>query len=749
MDRRSFVLSSLTGVIGTTFCRATSATARGLPLSGGLEAIAPFAFSGPVPKVSRENDRIRYTSGDAVYIEELVQGRWAGRFWGAGGQTASPSALWASDAFEIRIKTEPTPESVPGTLVATGWRLEASSDRPSTEKDKFYAAVNLSNSIHPLKLKVHTLLDGTPVLTRWLEITNTSSKPLALTGLAPWSGRLWNVDAPVRLGHALRWDDQWNGWYGWTPLQTGANVIEEAHGLAYDDPYFVLQNQSRGEYFFGELAWPVNYRMEFQKAGGLTFKIGPISTHVLRVLEPGETIATPAVHLAHVKGDFDATVQAMHDHIRRSVLPPRDPKRAHLIQYLLPEDQPLTVYRGSDYNEATVKKCMDVAAAAGVEVFMVDGPTWCKTYGEWLQPDLKRFPHGLAPLREYAHQKGLLFGLYAEPEGGRNGYCSEPGGKGACIANWDHSQVYKDHPDWFVQPNFQLNLAIPEAAAYFKTTVRDIVEHYQLDLYRHDYNTPLQGDGSKTMRHGFAECNYWRHYDAFYDAFQNIRDRHPHVILQQASGGGTRLELKTCSVFDEQYSSDRVNSPWVYQMSAGLSVYLPPEILVTPNGMSNQHQPDFITVLRAAYFLGNTPMLFNAMLPKSMEEFTPQLQKQFQHYTEIYKSFIRPMLPDCEVWLHAPVNAAGGIKSGDWFAMEFTSPDRTKGWAIVIHLSQAAPNVYSLKPKGLDAAKDYKVTFDNTGASSQLNGSHMAKDGLPIRLGAGQFSEVILFEMSA
>ncbi len=62
--------------------------------------------------------------------------------------------------------------------------------------------------------------------------------------------------------------------------------------------------------------------MEFQKAGGLTFKIGPISTHVLRVVDPGETIATPAVHLAHVKGDFDATVQAMHNHIRRSVLPP-------------------------------------------------------------------------------------------------------------------------------------------------------------------------------------------------------------------------------------------------------------------------------------------------------------------------------------------------------------------------------------------------------------------------------------------
>ena len=336
MDRRSFILSSLTGAASA---RATSTNAWGLLPGGGLEATTQFffsasSFSASVPNASRDRDRIRYASGGAVYIEELMQGRWAGRFWEAGRQTAPPGALWTSDAFEIRIKTEPTPDNVPGTLVATGWQFKTSFEPPSSEIDKFHFVVNLSNSIHPLKLAVHTVLDGTPVLTRWLEITNTSGKPLAITGLVPWSGRLWNVDSPVRLGHALRWDDQWNGWYGWTALQAGANVIEESRGLAYDDPYFVLQNSSRGEYFFGQLAWPVNYRMEFQKADGLTFKIGPISTHVLRVVEPGETITTPAVHLAQVKGDFDATVQAMHDHIRRSVLPSRDPKRAHLIATL-------------------------------------------------------------------------------------------------------------------------------------------------------------------------------------------------------------------------------------------------------------------------------------------------------------------------------------------------------------------------------------------------------------------------------
>ena len=256
MDRRSFVLSSLIGVAGTTFRQATSATARASGFSGAPAAIDPSSPPGSglePPNINRENDRIRYASGGVVYIEELVQGRWTGRNWGAGGQAAPAGAFWTSDAFEIRIKTEPTPDSVPGTLVATGWRLEASTELPATEKGKYHSVVELANSTYPLKLKVHTLLDGTPVLTRWLEITNTSSKPLALTGLAPWSGRLWNADAPVRLGHALRWDDQWNGWYGWTPLQAGANVIEEAHGLAYDDPYFVLQNPSRGEYFLDSL----------------------------------------------------------------------------------------------------------------------------------------------------------------------------------------------------------------------------------------------------------------------------------------------------------------------------------------------------------------------------------------------------------------------------------------------------------------------------------------------------------------
>jgi hypothetical protein len=66
----------------------------------------------------------------------------------------------------------------------------------------------------------------------------------------------------------------------------------------------------------------------------------------------------------------------------------------------------------------------DVAAAVGLEAFILDGPMWTSAYGNWLVPDQTRFPNGLKPLGDYAHKKGLLFGAYFETEGSRDGFTS-------------------------------------------------------------------------------------------------------------------------------------------------------------------------------------------------------------------------------------------------------------------------------------------------------------------------------------
>jgi alpha-galactosidase len=337
--------------------------------------------------------------------------------------------------------------------------------------------------------------------------------------------------------------------------------------------------------------------------------------------------------------------------------------------------------------------------------------------------------------------------LYAETEGGRDGFSE---GDGASIGGGKQSGVFREHPEWFTSLN--LNLAISEAASYMESEISKMIELYKLDLYRHDQNgivffPPGPGSGQTLRDRRFTESNYWRHCEALYAWFGNIHAKYPDLILQQAAAGNFRLDLGTVGVFHEQFTSDRATVLYVYRMLSGMSVYLPPECLVNSNGMAwPKDQPDLDTTLRGAYTLTNTPMIFNFILPKSIEELRPEIRQKFLHYANIYKTFIRPLIATCKVYHLAPVNAPGGVESSDWFGMEFTSPDQQKGWATIIRLSKSTSENYLFKPKGLDGRRKYSVTFDNTAKTQLIDGEALMRDGLSIRLPPDSASELLLFE---
>jgi alpha-galactosidase len=698
----------------------TSCTRKAVLLAGCLAMPSSLCF-GQSSTISIGNDShhtVQFQFGGASYSESFENHQWLARSWGFGQERSAGSGN--RPASQIRIKTEPSPGSVPGVELST-WNFVSAQELPMVQPDPRHAVVELSSMQLPITIKVHTLLDGTAVLTRWLEITNHSAKSMALSGLFPLTGQLWS----------------------------------------FDHPYFLLHNETRGDYFFAELEWPLNRVIEFYNHDGLSFKIGPTAANALRVLAPGETVTSPRLHFGHTRGTFDAAVQAMHDHVRRSVLTPRKPDLAYRIEVVMSEDQPVTVYRGEQYNQANLEKFIDAASQLGMELFILDGPTWCENYGEWLKPQRKEFPHGLMPLVDYAHKHHVLFGIYAEPEGGRDGYTSV--NSGLTIGPWKDSAVYQEHPAWFPKaqrtwwpralgPNDRsappiLDPADPAAASYMQSTIEAMVTQYGLDLYRHDFNSPWQDEGLTSQRDGFIEAQYWRHYQAFDDVFSRIHHDFPDLILQQASAGGTRMDLGTAARFSENYTSDRVSMPYAYRMLAGYSVYLPPESLIAPVGMAlPEERPDLDTMLRSLFALGNTPMVFNSLIPKTAAEITPEIREKFLHYTALYKEFIRPMLPNVRVYHHAPVNADGGVDSGDWFAMEFGSPDHRQGWALVIRLSQKASPGYLLEPRGLDPSKEYEVTFDSTGARKIENGSQIIQHGLRISLSNGTISELVLFK---
>ena len=215
---------------------------------------------------------VRYSSGGISYVENLEQGRWVGRYLSADSNAQELSKLPAENAFTIVVKDTPGSPKEQGISLSSDWQWVSASQVAAADGMSRHGAVVLSHAKVPLSVKVNTLLDGTPVLTRWLTLTNESKKFLALTELSPWSGRLWSGQDPVSMGVSLRWDVRWEGWFGWKHLEEGMNSVRQDKGLVWDDPYFVLRNETAGEYAFGQLAWPANYFIELNKEKGVSFR---------------------------------------------------------------------------------------------------------------------------------------------------------------------------------------------------------------------------------------------------------------------------------------------------------------------------------------------------------------------------------------------------------------------------------------------------------------------------------------------
>ena len=694
-------------------------------------------LDGPPPGV-------RFTSDRAICVESLDHGTWSGNFWSADGRINMPRESWSTPAFHLALDHRP---------VDGEWTLVARQEVEPTARGARHIVVELTHAARSIDLRVHTLLDGTAVLTRWLEITNRSDKAAAITAVAPWAGRLWPGNN-FTLGYFTR--DIWacEGWFEWQALPKGSTQIRCDKGQGFDDPFFVVRNEVTGEYFIGHLAWSANWIMDFRRDdGGLLFRIGPDASPTQRVLEPGETVATPSVHLGHLSGSLDSAVQAMHDHLRRSVMPTLAPERSHRIQYLVPADQGYY----TPFDEDSALKCVDVAADIGAELFLLDAYWWDITM-DW-EPCAKRFPRGLEPVIEAARAKGMLFGLYVETEGGRGPI--------------EQSRIYKQHPEWFGPKNI-LNLTTPEAAAWMESEICRLIETYQLDLYRVDYNPLFTYDGPTTNRHGIVENNYWRYYEVFYDLYERLARKYPHVILQQCAAGGARNDLGTAGRFHETYLTDGLSLPRELQVYSGLSLGLPPENLLILHGASDGHgmgKPQNLdTILRMSYTT-SIPQIFVGAVAPTVETLSPHRRRLFHHYGKLYREFIRPLLPTCKVFHHAPVNARQGVESGPWFAMEYATPDRIRGWATIVRMCNGKGDLfvyhygneviddspgaagchydevqYTFFPRGLDPARTYRVTFDSLGSTVTADGLALIRDGIPVPLENAGMSELLLFE---
>ena len=139
-------------------------------------------------------------------------------------------------------------------------------------------------------------------------------------------------------------------------------------------------------------------------------------------------------------------------------------------------------YQTGQAGEHLEHKALPKVAELGADTYWIDacwygrsGRDWWQEVGSWvIQPD--RFPHGLKPIADAAHAKGMRFVLWFEPERVRK-----------------DSILAEEHPDFLLrnpadQDNLLLNLGDEAALRHITDLLSDHVGRIGLDIYRQDFN---------------------------------------------------------------------------------------------------------------------------------------------------------------------------------------------------------------------------------------------------------------------
>jgi alpha-galactosidase len=290
--------------------------------------------------------------------------------------------------------------------------------------------------------------------------------------------------------------------------------------------------------------------------------------------------------------------------------------------------------------------------------------------------------------------------------------------------------------------HFNLDLTKPHVAEWFEAEINRVVEEFDLDLFRLDYNIDAW-EGGHAPRAGFVENTLWRHYEVLYGTFDRLRRRFPRLLIENCSSGGGRTDLGMMARFHTTQISDWAQLPRSLTILNGMTMALPPELCCQLGGYMNGEElfyGDVDTQFRTLLF--GHPMLIGSA--PSVKEMVPGFSASLKRCIEIYQTYIRPILGTSKVFHHTPVIDFGNPRG--FCVLEYAAPDRNSAVVGIFRLAGQGPSTYRFKPRGLDRGSRYNILFDNDRVSVEASGLTLANEGLEIRLDSPLTSELLIFE---
>jgi len=479
-------------------------------------------------------------------------------------------------------------------------------------------------------------------------------------------------------------------------------------------PFFNLQWPGGG--VVGAIGWSGQWAMHLRRAGGagLVLQAGQQKTRL--VLHPGEAIRTPRILLVTWSGDDPLRG---HNLLRRLML-------AHYVpriggERVLPpvtHNGWFTFNQGNEVTEANQLEIIRAMAPTGVEVYWLDAGWfeggWPSGVGSW-RPRADAFPRGLAPLSEAAHQAGMKFIVWFEPE-----------------RVHPASRIAKEHPEWVLRTgggDGLFNLGDPAARQWLTDDLVGFLEKSGIDIYRTDFNIdplPFWQAADKPDRQGMAEIRY---IEGLYRMWDDLRARRPGLWIDNCASGGRRIDLETCSRSLPLWRSDTQccghAEPIQDQVqTAGLSLYVP----LHAGGCWGFDPYTFRSIATTGTNICVDPR--RADYPAALARAALGEAKALRPF---YQGDYYPLLPITQ-------------SDRDWCGWQLDRPEAGGGFAVFFRRPKSPYTAVEAGLLGLDPSATYEVTLAETYEakdSRKMAGQDLAR--LRIEIGAAPGSVLVRY----
>ena len=414
------------------------------------------------------------------------------------------------------------------------------------------AVLTLKETKLEIYLRVHFFLyEDTDVIGVSQEISNFDDEPLYLNKLSSLQLCLVNQNSDLYSTYGC--------WSGELSVQKqkitrGRMVFEALNGYSSKtrNPFFLIKDGDsdfhHGNVYGFNLVYSGNFEnsVEMDAFENMRIQVGISSTQFEKKLENGESFYTPMAVMTYSNEGINGMSDHFHRFVNECVIPREFYHQERLVAYNNWEATCM------NFNERRIVSLMKQASKLGIELFVLDDGWFGNRnndsagLGDWTV-NKKKLPSGLEGLAQTAEKYGMKFGIWMEPE----------------MINED-SDLYRNHPEWVIHDIYhtpskgrhQLTLDLTKTAVqnYIVDSVCNVLGSANISYLKWDCNRNIS---DYLNENGTFFFDY---IVGLYSVLKRIRDKFPHVLIENCASGGNRFDLGMLSFFAQSWLSDDTDS---------------------------------------------------------------------------------------------------------------------------------------------------------------------------------------------